>query len=101
MSRLFANSSSIAGWASAMLLSSRSSRPLRRGESREEGELGVDDADVVEAELAECVVQLGFAVVPALTGRSRPVAAATRGRERQGPAAQETAGNRRRTMRLV
>src|SRR5436305_1796433 len=56
-----------------------------------QGELGVDEADVVEAELAECVPQPGFPVVPALTGRSRPVAATTRGRERQGPAAEEAA----------
>jgi hypothetical protein len=48
----------------------------------------------VEAELAECVAQPGFAVVPALAGRSRPVAATTRGRERQGPAAEETAALR-------
>src|SRR5439155_12395071 len=64
MSRLFANSSSMArGRRRYFCLRGRSCAGVSR-----DGELGVDEADVVEAESAECVAQPGFAVVPAYLG---------------------------------
>src|SRR5271156_235506 len=65
-------------------------RDHRRAFARER-ELGVDEAHVGESQLLEGVNQPGLAVVPALAGGARSVAAAACGRERQGLLAQEAA----------
>src|SRR3954452_21680378 len=56
-----------------------------------QGELGVDEADVLEAQLAEWVGQPACWVTPVLAGRPWPVAAAAGAGERQGLAAEEAA----------